>query len=62
MPENVADADEYRLSRILTHFGGVTSLQLSNMLEVYATLAMFDDAQSTCRFLRCVANEDTDAL
>ena len=62
VPENATDADEYRLSRILTHFGGVTSLQLSNMLEVYATLALFDDARSTCRFLRCVANEDTDAL
>ena len=56
------DAEAYRLERLLTHYGGLMSLQLANLLEMYAFLALFEDAGSLCRFLRCVAHTDTAGL
>ena len=62
VPEGVGDAEAYRLDRVLTHYGGVVSLQLSSLIDMYPTVGVFEDARSVCRFLRCVAETPAAAL
>ena len=62
VPDGVNDEEAYRLDRLLTHYGGVMSMQLASLIDTYAMIALFEEVESTCRFLRCVAQTDTALL
>ena len=62
VPDGVHDEEAYRLDRLLTHYGGVMSMQLASLIDTYAMIALFEEVESTCRFLRCVAQTDTALL